>query len=250
MLNNTWPYSRLVAHRGAGLSAPENTLAAFQFGFDSGFTMFECDAKLSSDGIVYLLHDATLNRTTNAQGLAHHYAWNELSKLDAGSWHSEWFSGSGIPTLEQVTDFCIAHNCQLNIEIKPSPGFEALTGEHVAQQAKSLWLGQPIQPLLTSFKREALQSAKKSAQDLPRGLLMHELPPDWQEISQSLECAAIACHYPIISNALLEKAHRLGLYCLAYTVNDADTALNLLKIGVDSIVTDDMTFGRSLMLPD
>src|SRR5207237_7935489 len=91
-----WPYPRWIAHRGAGKLAPENTLAAFRLGAQYGWRMFECDAKLSADGVPFLLHDATLQRTTNAReafgpapsNIGGDHPWAELSKLDAGSWHS------------------------------------------------------------------------------------------------------------------------------------------------------------------
>ncbi len=249
MQNLDWPYHRLVAHRGAGLSAPENTIAAFHHGYDMGYRMFECDAKVSADGIVFLLHDTTLDRTTNSQGLAHHYVWDEISQLDAGSWHSEWFAGAGIPSLEQVATFCIERNCLLNIEIKPSPGFESLTGTCVAQKAKEYWSGKNVPPLLTSFKREALQSAMIAAPELPRGLLMHELSTDWRDAVQTLQCRTIACHYPIYTLSLIQECHDLGLRCMAYTVNDVDKAIDLLEMGLDTIITDDMTFLRTLSTP-
>jgi len=235
-----WPYPRWIAHRGAGKSAPENTLPAFQLGLNYGFTMFECDAKLSADQVVYLLHDATLDRTTNIHGSAHTYVWDELAALDAGSWHSAQFAGATIPTLEQLAHFCIANACQLNIEIKPSPGFERVTGECVAREAHRLWADQSTPPLLTSFKREALQGAQAVAPELPRGLLMHELAADWQEAVQALRCVAVACHFPLYNTALIAEIKQLGLHCLAYTVNDLDTAHTLLKMGVDSIITDTM----------
>lgn len=240
MLVNNWPYPQWIAHRGAGLQAPENTIAAFKLGFESGFTMFECDAKLSADGVVFLLHDATLDRTTNTQGMAHTHTWDELVTLDAGSWHSEKFANESLPTLEQLTSFCIANACHLNIEIKPSPGFERLTGERVASEAQRLWTGQPIPPLLTSFKPEALRGAMAVAPDLPRGLLMHELASDWQETVNALQCRALACHFSLYNTALINEIKRLGLYSLAYTVNDVETANTLLKMGVDSIITDTM----------
>lgn len=238
MLKNKWPYPQWIAHRGAGLAAPENTLPAFQLGFDSGFTMFECDAKLSADQVVFLLHDATLDRTTNAQGPSHAYVWDELAALDAGSWHSVPFAGTTIPTLEQLAHFCIGKSCQLNIEIKPSPGFDFLTGQHVAREAQRLWAGQSTPPLLTSFKREALRGAQAVAPELPRGFLMHELATDWQEAVAGLQCMAIACHFPLYTEAFIKEIKRLGLYSLAYTVNDLETAHTLLKMGVDSIITD------------
>ena len=239
-----WPYPQWIAHRGAGLAAPENTMAAFQLGVESGFTMFECDAKLSADGVVFLLHDATLDRTTNTQGMAHTHTWDELCTLDAGSWHGEKFAQEKLPTLEQLASFCIDHACHLNIEIKPSPGFERLTGERVAREAQRLWADQAVPPLLTSFKSEALQGAMVVAPELPRGLLMHELASDWQETVSALQCQALACHFPLYNPLLIDEIKRLGLYSLAYTVNDVGIAHALLKMGVDSIISDTMDIAK------
>ena len=88
-----WPYPFWIAHRGAGKLAPENTLAAFRLGAQHGYRMFECDAKLSADGAVFLLHDATLERTTNGHGVAGELPWHTLSQLDAGGWHSRAYAG-------------------------------------------------------------------------------------------------------------------------------------------------------------
>ncbi|MFM2068616.1 MAG: hypothetical protein RLZZ584_3525, partial [Pseudomonadota bacterium] len=82
-----WPWPRWVAHRGAGLLAPENTLAAFRLGAAHGFRAFECDVKLSADDEPFLLHDATLERTTSGRGRAGDLRWAQLAGLDAGSWH-------------------------------------------------------------------------------------------------------------------------------------------------------------------
>ena len=77
-----WPYPRWIAHRGAGKLAPENTLAAFRLGAEHGYRMFECDAKLSADGVVFLMHDATLERTTQGHGIGGDQPWQALSQLD------------------------------------------------------------------------------------------------------------------------------------------------------------------------
>ena len=101
-----WPYPRWVAHRGAGKLAPENTLAAFEFGARHGYRMFECDVKLSADDVLFLLHDATLGRTTNGQGQARAQSWQELSQLDAGSWHSAGFAGQRLASFEAIARHC------------------------------------------------------------------------------------------------------------------------------------------------
>lgn len=209
-------------------------------GLASGFRMFECDAKLSSDGVVYLLHDDTLNRTTNTEGPAHLLAWNELKLLDAGGWHSKPFKGEAIPTLEEIIRFCLDNQCQLNIEIKPSPGFEVQTGEAVAREVQRLWSGQP--PLLSSFKREALRGAQSIAPEIPRGLLMDALEPDWQEATQDMQCAALICNERLYNTHLLDEIKARDLCALAYTVNDQTRGQALLDMGIDAIITDCMEF--------
>ena len=94
-----WPYPLWIAHRGAGILAPENTLAAFRVGASFGYRAFECDVKLSADGVPFLLHDDTLERTTPASGTAGARPWAELARLDAGAWHSRTYAGEPLPSL-------------------------------------------------------------------------------------------------------------------------------------------------------
>lgn len=234
----SWPYPRWVAHRGAGKLAPENTLAAFRAGAAHGYRMFECDVKLSADEVPFLLHDATLERTTNGHGVAGACNWQQLSQLDAGSWHSPTYAGETMPTLAAVAGFCLASGHLLNIEIKPTPGAERPTGVAVALAAARLWRDAPIPPLLTSFKVEALQAARSAAPELPRGLLLDSLPPDWLHMALDLDCVAVVCHHPLWNAATMAQAHGAGLRCLSYTVNDEPEARRLLDLGLDGIITD------------
>ncbi|MFZ3120516.1 MAG: glycerophosphodiester phosphodiesterase, partial [Variovorax sp.] len=181
-----WPYPRWVAHRGAGKLAPENTLAAFRLGAAHGYRMFECDAKLSADGVPFLMHDATLERTTSGRGIGGDQPWHALSQLDAGSWHSRAYAGEPLATLENAARFCLHNGYLLNIEIKPTPGVERRTGEVVARDAQRLWAGQAIPPLLTSFKTEALAGARDTAPELPRGLLLDTLWDGWLAAARDL----------------------------------------------------------------
>jgi glycerophosphoryl diester phosphodiesterase len=233
-----WPYPKWIAHRGAGKLAPENTLAAFQLGAQHGYRMFECDAKLSSDGVVFLLHDEHLERTTNGTGVAGSHEWSHLSQLDAGSWHSIAYAGEPLPTLESLARFCLSHGYFLNIEIKPTLGTEAMTGEIVAKEALRLWQGESIPPLLTSFKTEALVAAKQTAPLLPRGLLLDSLWDGWLEAALELECVAIVCNYKLWNEELVETVHAQKIRCLSYTVNDQDIADSLIALGTDGIITD------------
>ena len=233
-----WPYPRWIAHRGAGKLAPENTLAAFRLGAQYGYRMFECDAKLSADDEVFLMHDATLERTTNGHGTGGEQRWHQLSQLDAGSWHSRTWTGEPLPRLEALARFCIGNGHLLNIEIKPTPGVEQHTGEVVAREAARLWAGQPVPPLLTSFKPEALAGAQAVAPELPRGLLLDTLWDGWLQKAQSLACVAVVCNYALWDAATVARVHAAGMRALSYTVNDDWAAQHLIALGTDGIITD------------
>lgn len=241
-----WPYPRWIAHRGAGKLAPENTLAAFRLGASHGYRMFECDVKLSSDGVPFLMHDATLHRTTNARAklgvgssaVGGDHPWGSLSQLDAGSWHARAFAGEPMPTLEHIAAYCIRNGFFLNIEIKPTPGLERHTGEVVAQTAAKLWHGVAVPPLLTSFDPEALDGAQAVQPELPRGLLLDTLWKGWLETALALDCQAIVCNHALWDRSSVTQAQSAGFRTLSYTVNDEWAAQRLIDLGTDGIITD------------
>ena len=241
----SWPYPFWIAHRGAGQMAPENTLAAFRLGAAHGYRMFECDAKLSADGQVFLLHDATLDRTTNGTGIAGALGWSALSQLDAGSWHSPRFAGEPLLDLSALADWCLANPALLNIEIKPTPGTEHQTGERVAQEAARLWAGQAVAPLLTSFAPEALRAARTAAPQLPRGLLLDALREGWLQEAKALGCVAVVCHHSMWNAHTVGQVQASGMRCLSYTVNDPADVHRLQSLGTDGIITDRVDLFRS-----
>ena len=237
-MTTPWPYPRWIAHRGAGKLAPENTLAAFRLGAQYGYRMFECDAKLSRDGIPFLLHDSTLERTTDGAGTAGEFDFAELARRDAGSWHGRAWAGEPLPTLESVARYCLANQFFLNIEIKPTPGQERETGRVVAAQAAQLWAGAQVPPLLSSFQPESLAGAREAAPHVPRALLLDSLWEGCIEQAQQLGCTELVCKYTLWDAALVARTHGLGMRALSYTVNDAAAADALLALGTDGLITD------------
>jgi len=241
-----WPYPRWIAHRGAGKLAPENTLAAFRLGASYGYRMFECDVKLSADGVPFLLHDSTLERTahgpvpvdTGASSVAGDHSWSALSQLDAGSWHSRAFAGEALPSFENIARYCLHNHYFLNIEIKPTPGLERETGEVVAQHAARLWHDAAVPPLLTSFNPEALNAAGAAQARLPRGLLLDSLWNGWLDAASSLGCVAVVCNHALWDRSSVAQASSAGLRRLSYTVNDEWAAQRLIELGTDGIITD------------
>lgn len=237
-LPSPWPYPRWIAHRGAGKLAPENTLAAFRLGAQHGYRMFECDVKLSADGVPFLMHDATLQRTTSGTGTGGALPFAELARLDAGTWHSRTYAGEPLPTLDNVARYCLANGYLLNIEIKPTPGTDEATGHAVAARAAQLWAGAPVPPLLTSFQPAALAAARTAAPHLPRGLLLDTLPDGWLRSALELGCVAVVCNHALWNADTVAQVQRAGLRTLSYTVNDDWAAQRLIALGTDGIITD------------
>ena len=237
-VNPPWPYPRWIAHRGAGKLAPENTLAALRLGARRGWRMAEVDAQISADGVVFLLHDATLERTTNGRGLAAAWRWADLSTLDAGRWHSGAYAGEPLPTLAATAAWCQASGTLLNIEIKPSPGLDEATGTEVALQTAHLWRGAAVPPLLSSFSPIALAAARQAAPALPRALLLDRWPPDALEQALTLDCAAIVAHVPLWTADTARATHSAGLRRMAYTVNTPAAAQQLQALGVEGLISD------------
>jgi glycerophosphoryl diester phosphodiesterase len=236
--HSDWPLPFWIAHRGAGKLAPENTLAAFRVGAAHGYRAFECDVKLSRDRIPMLLHDAELERTTSGSGRAADLDWSELSRLDAGSWHSRAYAGEPPATLASVTRFCRASGHALNIEIKPTPGDEPETGRLVALAARALWAGSALQPVLSSFKPDALAAAAQAAPELPRALLVDRLHDDLEQQLQRLGCRALIANHELLDAGLIEQIQSTGRRVLAYTVNDPGRAEELAGWGIDGLITD------------
>jgi glycerophosphoryl diester phosphodiesterase len=233
-----WPYPRLVAHRGGGSVAPENTLGAMRSGYERGFRMVEFDVKLTSDHHSILLHDTTLERTTNGTGVAGDHSLSELLQLDAGSWHSGAFAGETIPTLRAIARYTQANGIASNIEIKPTPGQEVLTGELVTRQVQRDWSGASLKPLLSSFSVVSLKTAMIEAPELPRGLIADVLPENWQQLLAELACVSVHLKHTSVTSETVTTLHKAGYRLAVWTVNEPARAQELLNWGVDAVITD------------
>ena len=226
-----WPYPRILAHRGGGTLAPENTLGAIRLGAKLGFKGVEFDVMLAGDGTPILMHDETLERTTSGRGSVPELSYAQMAGLDAGD-------GEPVPRFEDAARLCRELGLWANVEIKPARGYERRTGDAVARMAAEGWRGAPLQPVLSSFSPVALLAARQAEPQLPRGLLVGRLPPRWREMLRDLECVALHANHRVLSARIVEEAHRSGAAVLAWTVNDRRAAKKLLGWGVDCLVTD------------
>jgi glycerophosphoryl diester phosphodiesterase len=239
-----WPYPRILAHRGGGTLAPENTYAGLRCGMQAGFRAIEFDVMLARDGVPVVMHDPGLGRTVKGSGSVFEHDARELAAMDAGSWFGPAFAGEPVPLLGEFAGLCKAHGIWMNIEIKPAPGYEAETGAVVARLAAALFFDQLAAgelaqaPLLSSFSAVALASARQAAPGLPRACLISALGTDWLERARALDAVAIHTNHLHLSqeSARAVKDAGFGLFC--YTVNDPGRARQLLDWGVDAFCTD------------
>ena len=234
-----WTYPKVVAHRGGGRLAPENTLAAMRCGLAHGCHAVEFDVMAVRDGGLVLMHDPQLGRTVAGHGNVADLSADELTQMDAGAWFGAAFAGERVPTFAAVADFCLQHGIWMNVEIKPADGADALveteTGRLVAAACAALPAGAV---LLSSFSVAALAAARLAAPAVPRALLVEQVPADWREQLQALDAVALHVKASLLraEEAAAVKQAGYGLFC--YTVNDAAQARVLLAMGVDAFCTD------------
>lgn len=237
-MNAGWPYPRRIAHRCGGMLAPENTVAGLRVAVEHGYRGVEFDVMLSGDGTPVLIHDETLERTSNGHGKVAETSDAELARLDAGSWHGARFAGEPIPAFAAAAQTCLALDLWANVEIKPAAGFEVATGTRVAAMAQDIWKGAALPPLLSSFSLAALEAAARHAPALPRGMLYDKVPADWRETLRRLGCISLHCSGHHVDAALLAAVRAAGVALVVYTVNDPQDVAALVRAGVDAVITD------------
>jgi glycerophosphoryl diester phosphodiesterase len=229
----------VVAHRGCSDTAPENTLAAFRRAVEEGADMIELDARMSRDGELVVIHDRTVQRTTDGRGAVDALTLGELQHLDAGSWFSRRFAGERIPTLRQVLGFLPA-TMQLNIEMKPaggSPAIRALAGS-VVRLVREYGCGH--RTIISSFDHRVLRYIHKLEPGLNIGALywpVRDLGRDPSWFQRSFGAMTFGCSHAQLRKRWVADAHRHGMRVACYTVNTQRHLRKVQKYGVDAAIT-------------
>lgn len=212
----------IVGHRGACGHAPENTLKSFAKALEMGCQRVEFDIQLSKDKVPMVIHDSTLDRTTNGKGPVNALPLAELKKLDAGE-------GESIPTLDEAMDFCRG-KCSLQIELK-DPDCPSV----VAGMVSDRWGRQDV--VITSFALSLLEQFAILLPGVPCGLLNKDPGLDMVAVAREHEHPWIGPRFDIVTRALVARAHDAGLLVYAYHVNDRRIASQIALWGVDAIGT-------------
>ncbi len=227
---------RLIGHRGARNEAPENTLTGFRHIHALGIQSVEFDLQLSADNQIVVIHDDTLDRTTNAQGPVSALNAIDLKALDASSHFSQELPKDGVPLLEEVLA-CFDKLEHAQLEVKPPKA-----GDHgtFCRKIKECVdeLNIKDQCVITSSDVEFLETCKNQAKDMRRGYIYYDLDRKPIETALELECRLLVIYWKFCTEELINEAHSKGLEVSAWTVNEAKAFDQLNNWGIDSIITD------------
>lgn len=229
----------IIAHRGASARAPENTLAAFRLAAAERADAVELDVRLAADGSLVVIHDATLQRTTNGRGRVRSATLEEIRRLDAGGWFSAKYAGERVPTLEEVLAVVPSH-MGINVELKADRGARGAT--ELADRccrlvAKS---GRSDSVLITSFHHHLVAHAKRHFPHIPAGILLNPLRQSARSpvrIALAMRADYIVFGSRALTKRLTRKAHEEGLRVAEYTVNTYPRLLRAERYGVDAVIT-------------
>ncbi|WP_158738686.1 glycerophosphodiester phosphodiesterase family protein [Alteribacillus sp. YIM 98480] len=230
-----------IAHRGASGYAPENTLAAFVKAVEMKAEMIELDVQMSKDGELVVIHDTTVDRTTDGTGAIKDLTYEEIAELDAGSFFSEEFAGEKIPTLGEVLDQFRGRTGIL-IEIK-SPYLYPEIEQKVADELTSRNMDKPNNNkiIVQSFDHQSMKTFQSILPSVPVGVLL-SYSPDGISDEQLSDFARYAEYVnpnkDMMDADLLERIHEFGMESHPWTVRDQESADLLLQLGVDGIITD------------
>jgi glycerophosphoryl diester phosphodiesterase len=218
----------VIGHRGARGHAPENTLLALDMGIRLGASWLEFDVQLHPSGALLVMHDLSVDRTTNGKGLLAELDFDSLRKLDAGQ-------GQQIPTLEEALDL-VEQRAGVNVELKTADG----TGEAVAGVLRRyLEAGWPAERMLvSSFHLPELWEFHQAAPEIPVGVLLAGVPLDWAGCATELQAAAVNLSSEFVDPRLVADAKAHGRQVYVYTVNDPAEVRALREQGVDGVFTD------------
>ncbi len=227
--------SKIIAHRGASGYAPENTMPAFEMALEMNAEGIEIDVHTSKDGEVVVIHDPTINRTSNGEGLVGELTLEELRSYDYGSWYSDEFKDTTIPTLREVLELLKDWEGLLNIEIKSGPHIYEGIEQKVIDLIKEYKMEDRI--IISSFNHYSLRDIKKIDPNIKIGLLYAAgLVEPWI-YAKRMDATALHPSYYNIIPEVVDGCKENGIQLNPYTINDESDLERMVDAGVDGIIT-------------
>ena len=216
-----------VGHRGAMGYAPENTLLSFQKAMKLGVDMIELDVHVCKSGELVVIHDETVDRTTNGHGYIAEMNLQELQKLDAGK-------GEHIPTLREVLKF-IDRKVKINIELKGKKTAQPTCKVIQEYVRDRLWQNDDF--LVSSFDYDELKVCREPSLSIALGILISEQEFNYAEITKELGAKAVIPEYLLVNEKYVNDAHERGLQVMVWTVNEKNNIARMKQMGVDGIIS-------------
>jgi glycerophosphoryl diester phosphodiesterase len=234
----------IIAHRGFRAKYPENTLIAFQAALDAGVTMIELDVTHTRDGKLVVMHDITLERTTNGRGPVNGYFLKELKKLDAGSWFNPVFASQQVPELEEVLEL-VQGRALINIEIKPNPACIPHPSDAIERQVVELVNRKNAHDaaLISSFDRTILEKIKL-LENPPALALISKDPADSSTLTFCRRLKIFSWHpnHAILSHDQVNLMHSAGIGVFPYNADTPEDVKRMFDMNVDGIISNDPLF--------
>jgi len=224
-----------IAHRGASADFPENTLRAFEEALALGVDAIELDCQLSADGELVVIHDETLERTTDGIGPVCAHTWAELRRLDAGRWKDERFRGLGIPRLADVLEL-VAGRALVNVELKSVDDVGRIERPVTTLVEQC---GATERVIFSSFHTEAVRGVRAAAGWARLGILCQRGPVSAaMALAEELDAGCVVPRRKLVDSGVVQEAHRRGLGVWVWTVNDPIDMQRLRALGVDAMFSD------------
>jgi len=231
----------IIAHRGFRAKYPENTLIAFQAALDAGVTMIELDVTHTRDGKLVVMHDHTLDRTTNGHGPVNGYSLKEVKKLDAGSWFDPIFASQRVPELEEVLDLANG-KVLINIEIKPHADVVRYPSKTVERQVVELINRKKIRDvvLISSFDQNILEKIAM-LENPPTLALISRDPADRSTLAFCKRLKIFSWHPSpvILTPEQVEAVHAEDLKVFPYNVDTPEQFKQMFDMQVDGLISND-----------
>lgn len=230
---------RIIGHRGAKAAAPENTLAGFREARREGALWVEFDVKLTADSRPVLMHDETLERTTDGRGRVAETTFAELRRLDAGLRFGPAWQGERVPSLGEALAVLAELDMGFNLEIKPCPGREAETARIAMAELAAHWPPTRPMPIVSSFSTVALATARATVSSpVAFGYLVGELASGWQAEASRLGCRSVHVGWRKLTHRQIDEVKAADYLVLVWTVNERPRAQELLAWGADAVISD------------